>query len=364
MLDMNEQVKANSQDLTIQPNVPKTNSKRYFFLMGGIILALLVLVGGYILFNQNRTNSKIANIKSFVDCKKAGYPVLESYPVTCKTPDGKTFTDTAPINSPINKETRTNPVATGNLTTPEFIVNQISDAVKKDPELSPFLAPTSQDSYRNSLWWVSKDGWNIIVDKAASTILRIPDSTVPTNIEPVQTSISKKFQALSTGIMKKNNLSLNALNSSTSETDKKYYDYIQAYEGPNIYCAILTNPDRFGDDSTGGKSVIEMKVNCADDKTYQVAYNQQIPFLKGLNDKNAIVSHLEVKNNVASLALNDRRTGATAFMYKSGNEWKKIIIAQAVPLCDELVKNNVPKEFWVECYDKDNNIQPKGSAWR
>lgn len=32
------------------------------------------------------------NITSFEDCQKAGYPILESYPEQCKTPDGQTFT--------------------------------------------------------------------------------------------------------------------------------------------------------------------------------------------------------------------------------------------------------------------------------
>lgn len=34
------------------------------------------------------------NITSFDDCAAAGYPVLESYPRQCKTPEGKSFTET------------------------------------------------------------------------------------------------------------------------------------------------------------------------------------------------------------------------------------------------------------------------------
>ena len=321
---MDDQIKTASQDLSpesVQPITPQTSSKKPVALVAGIVLISLIIT---VIFLLNK--KPVKNISSIP-----------------------------------TQIVQTNPAA------PEVIINQISDSIKNDPELSPFLILLSnepKDSYRNSLWWVSRNGWNILVEGATTTILRIPESTVPTTIEPAKTSLSKKFQELSAVIMKKNNLSLNALNSSSSETDRKYYDYIQAYDGSNIYCTILTNPDRFGDDSTGGKMVIEMRVNCVDDKKYQAAYDQQVPFLKGLNDKNAIVSHIEVKNNVASLALNNRRTGATAFMYKSGNDWKKIIVAQAVPECTELVKNNIPKEFWVECYDKDNNIQSKGSAWK
>ena len=327
---MDEQISVSTpQDLSGQPVQPYP--KKLFVFIGLIILTLLI-AGGIFFLNKKSTK----NISAI--------PVVT---LTLPTP-----TESVQANS----------------SSPEVIINQISDSIKKDPELAPFLILPSnepKDSYRNSLWWVSRDGWNILVEGVTTVILRIPESTVPTTVEPVKTSLSKKFQKLSAGVMKKNNLSLNALNSSSSETDKKYYDYIQAYDGPNIYCTILTNPDRFGDDSTGGKMVIEMRVNCVNEKKYQAAYDQQVPFLKGLNDKTGVLSNIKIKNDkVASMSLNWRRTGATAFMYKSGSDWKKIIIAQAVPECIELVKNNVPKEFWVECYDKDNNIQPKGSAWK
>lgn len=39
-----------------------------------------------------RMNAKPAIVvTSFDDCQAAGYPVLESYPAQCKTPDGKTY---------------------------------------------------------------------------------------------------------------------------------------------------------------------------------------------------------------------------------------------------------------------------------
>ena len=36
---------------------------------------------------------QIASISSFEECAAKGYPVLESYPRQCKTPDGTTFTE-------------------------------------------------------------------------------------------------------------------------------------------------------------------------------------------------------------------------------------------------------------------------------
>lgn len=49
-------------------------------------LAVLIIVG-LLVWN----NSRISQINSFTDCKNAGYPIMESYPEQCRTPDGRTF---------------------------------------------------------------------------------------------------------------------------------------------------------------------------------------------------------------------------------------------------------------------------------
>jgi len=41
-------------------------------------------------------NAKVAGIDSFETCAAAGYPVLQSYPAQCKTPDGRTFVQPLP----------------------------------------------------------------------------------------------------------------------------------------------------------------------------------------------------------------------------------------------------------------------------
>lgn len=58
-----------------------------------VILILFLIVGvatvsGYFIFYQNQAKSKSVN--SFKDCAKY-YPVMESYPEQCNTPDGKHF---------------------------------------------------------------------------------------------------------------------------------------------------------------------------------------------------------------------------------------------------------------------------------
>lgn len=58
------------------------------------LLALAILLGLALFFtNREETNNGNNNpsVSNFEECVEAGYPVLESYPPQCKTPDGKTF---------------------------------------------------------------------------------------------------------------------------------------------------------------------------------------------------------------------------------------------------------------------------------
>ena len=59
------------------------------------IIAFLAVFAAYLAFiswflNNRQTGKTITN---FEECVSAGYPVLESYPRQCKTPDGKTFSE-------------------------------------------------------------------------------------------------------------------------------------------------------------------------------------------------------------------------------------------------------------------------------
>lgn len=67
-----------------------------------IVLTLLFLVIiatlTFLLFQSKSTNTTTQiphNVASFSDCEKAGYPVMESYPRQCRTPDGRTYVEEA-----------------------------------------------------------------------------------------------------------------------------------------------------------------------------------------------------------------------------------------------------------------------------
>ncbi len=63
------------------------------------ILVIILVVVGFMFFNKKAGSPVLAEVKNFEDCLDAGYPIMESYPRQCKTPDGRTFAEeiTPPI---------------------------------------------------------------------------------------------------------------------------------------------------------------------------------------------------------------------------------------------------------------------------
>lgn len=62
-----------------------------FILFG--LLTMLILVVIALVWNYKSGKEQITVVSNFEECAAQGYPVLESYPRQCKTPDGKTFVE-------------------------------------------------------------------------------------------------------------------------------------------------------------------------------------------------------------------------------------------------------------------------------
>jgi len=67
----------------------RSTGKKYFFF-----LIIIVVLGVTVYFTMFKLGeAPIADINNFEECISANYPIMESYPRQCKTPDGKTFTE-------------------------------------------------------------------------------------------------------------------------------------------------------------------------------------------------------------------------------------------------------------------------------
>ncbi|OGG05077.1 hypothetical protein A2Z33_07400 [Candidatus Gottesmanbacteria bacterium RBG_16_52_11] len=62
-------------------------------LIAFLILLFLVIAGIYGIYLVNR--SRLSAVNTFDECVSMGYPILESYPRKCITPDGRSLTEAA-----------------------------------------------------------------------------------------------------------------------------------------------------------------------------------------------------------------------------------------------------------------------------
>lgn len=67
------------------------------------LIVLSTLLFGFIIYQRLFPSPVIPNrpdISTFEECAAAGYPVMETYPETCRTPQGTTFTRVTPVAPP------------------------------------------------------------------------------------------------------------------------------------------------------------------------------------------------------------------------------------------------------------------------
>ncbi len=55
-------------------------------------ILILFAISGLYYFTMGRERVEISEINSYQECADAGYPIMESYPEQCATPDGRSFT--------------------------------------------------------------------------------------------------------------------------------------------------------------------------------------------------------------------------------------------------------------------------------
>lgn len=69
-----------------------------------ITVFVVLLIVGIVVWKYQQT-SKVQSINTFEECAQAGYPIMESYPEQCKSPDGRNFTKQVSVQSDTQQET-------------------------------------------------------------------------------------------------------------------------------------------------------------------------------------------------------------------------------------------------------------------
>lgn len=69
-----------------------TQTKKVSLIILAVTAILAVFIGYQLFFDKYYDKQVIKRINNFNDCAAAGYPIQESYPMVCRTPDGRSFT--------------------------------------------------------------------------------------------------------------------------------------------------------------------------------------------------------------------------------------------------------------------------------
>ena len=194
-------------------------------------------------------------------------------------------------------------------------------------------------SSEGSQWWISEDGWNIIVRNATTITMGI---SAPYRLDQVSSinpisPISRELNNAISRMFIDNGFKLNIENSSGSKTDR-FYDYVVAFKKDETRCTLTIN----GDDGN-------LDVACSNQ--FQEAYEEQIPYLRGLNDRNDVVELRKKIGDFVYLSVHARRAGYAVIGKMEGEKMEVIYTGQDTPDCDLMNKNKVPKEIYKDCHD-------------
>lgn len=61
----------------------------------GLVVVLAIAAALLLALSNIAKQQRILSIETFAQCAEAGYPIMESYPEQCMTPDGRTFVNTS-----------------------------------------------------------------------------------------------------------------------------------------------------------------------------------------------------------------------------------------------------------------------------
>lgn len=67
----------------------------------GLAIVLTLVVGLLLSLSNIAKQQRMYAIATFSECKDAGYPIMESYPEQCATPDGRTFVNDVQSGMPV-----------------------------------------------------------------------------------------------------------------------------------------------------------------------------------------------------------------------------------------------------------------------
>lgn len=202
---------------------------------------------------------------------------------------------------------------------------------------------------RQNMWWVSNDNWSILVeDSEAMGLVR---AKAYAELQEPASVTSKIVENISSYFINQG-YTQNQNNSSQSTSDDSFYDYIKGFENNKEKCLLSVNPDEsyYQDENKQMVAVPNIVVSCSNSSFFNASYNKQIPYLKAMNDRKAVIYIQEETDSAIKANVNWRRTGAFALFSKKNGNWEMIYLGQDQPSCQVLEKYDFPKEVHDSCF--------------
>ncbi|KUK79758.1 MAG: hypothetical protein XD95_0146 [Microgenomates bacterium 39_7] len=202
---------------------------------------------------------------------------------------------------------------------------------------------------RQTMWWVSDDGWSILVDN--SETIALFRAKAHSELQDPKSETSKIVETVSSYFANQG-YSQNRNNSSDNVTDDAYYDFIRGFENNNEKCLLLVKPDEsyYQDENKQMVAVPNIVVSCSNSSSVDASYNKQINYLKAMNDRKAVIYIQEETDSAAKANVNWRRTGAFALFSKKNGNWEMIYLGQDRPSCQLLEEYDFPKKIHDSCF--------------
>lgn len=237
---------------------------------------------------------------------------------------------------------------------PEVLDPIYNQAVNLAFDDTSIVLETPTDAH---VWWIAQNDANIWIPATGSVqfSLEVPTNE-PLSIEQIYNQKSvQQFVATAQKEFESRGYHKNALNSSKSINDDKFYDYVIAYEKGTEVCTISINPDGNLKESNAETVYYSTTVSCSDQ--FQKSFDEQNPIIQALDVKDSIVEVTKHDGDFYYIQQHYRRSGNYIIAKKSGNSYKEIFAGQDYPPCSVMEKNGVPKNLYGECYTSSDILE-------
>lgn len=190
--------------------------------------------------------------------------------------------------------------------------------------------------------WNDDDGYSIFIPSTEAFFLVKPrmgcfEPDLVPDLFDQELSVAKK-------VFTERGFVLDKTNSSTSTSDRHFYDYIQAYKKGGELCTVVANPDCSSYEGSKGQVEHQLRVSCGN--TFTKARVEQLPFLKALElkDKNRTARVRTQKGQFFQVGMGYVRGGSTAILKKENDNYQVLFIGQESPSCNLIDEEKIPNE--------------------